>query len=290
VRPQSITPEQVIARIASRAHGVVTRAELLAADVTRAEIKWRLKTGALIPVFPGVYRVGHCAPSVEAWYLAAVKACGEGAMLSGTAAAHLYGLIKGRPPSPEVTTQTVRRIRGIRQRRSRHRQATTFRCIQVTTVPRTLIDLAADLPLDDLARACHEAGVRYGTTPAHVKAAMHGRPKGATNLRAVMTGDARVVLSKLEKQFLHILEAADLPLPVTNRVAGGRRVDCRWPEHKLTVELLSYTFHNSRHAWENDQRRQREAYARGDQFRTYTYDDVFERPHVVLAELRTLLR
>jgi hypothetical protein len=65
-------------------------------------------------------------------------------------------------------------------------------------------------------------------------------------------------------------------------------VDCRWPEHRLTVELDSYRFHNSRHSWERDRRREREAYARGDAFRRYTWDDVDEGRQM-LAELRKLL-
>jgi hypothetical protein len=64
----------------------------------------------------------------------------------------------------------------------------------------------------------------------------------------------------------------------------------RWPEHPLTVELDSYTYHRSRHAWEQDRRREREAYARGDQFRRYTYGDVYERPAQMLGELAGLLR
>jgi hypothetical protein len=74
---------------------VVTRAELLAAGMSRSEIEHRLRTGSLIAVFRGVYRVGHTAPSVDARYVAAVKACGEGALLSGLAAAWLWGLVKG---------------------------------------------------------------------------------------------------------------------------------------------------------------------------------------------------
>ena len=76
---------------------------------------------------------------------------------------------------------------------------------------------------------------------------------------------------------------------MTNRPAGGRRVDCRWPEQRLTVELDGYRFHNSRHSWEQDRRREREARARGDEFRRYTYGDVTEDPTLMLAELRTLL-
>ena len=54
-------------------------------------------------------------------------------------------------------------------------------------------------------------------------------------------------------------------------------------------ELDRYRYHGSRHAWEQDRRREREAYARGDEFRRYTYGDVFEHPGEMLTELRALL-
>ncbi len=98
-----------------------------------------------------------------------------------------------------------------------------------------------------------------------------------------------MTLSELERIFLQLLREDGLDLPKTNRPAGGRYVDCRWPQHKLTVELDGYRYHNTRHAWERDRRREREAYARGDQFRRFTYGDVTERPAGVLAELRPLL-
>ena len=78
-----------IATLASRQHGVVTRAQLLRAGVAKHEIRHRLDTGGLLHEHRGVYRVGHRAPSLEARYLAAVLACGEDARLSGRAAAHL---------------------------------------------------------------------------------------------------------------------------------------------------------------------------------------------------------
>jgi hypothetical protein len=188
--------------MAGAEHGVVTRAELLRAGISAAGIQRRVRKGVLLPEYPGVYRVGHRAPSVEAQYLAAVRACGEGALLSGRAAGYLLGLLKGRPPPPEVTTPTWRRIDGVRTRRSRiigPRDATTFRGVPVTTVPRTLTDLAAVLALDDLARACHEAGVFHRTTPAQVEAVLAERPnsRGAANLRKVLRGEVRVTLSRL---------------------------------------------------------------------------------------------
>ena len=292
--PLDRTVEEELARIASARHGVVTRAQLLRAGVTADEIRWRVRTGSLLREHRGVYRVGHRAPSIEARYLAAVLAAGHGALLSGRAAAHLLGLVKGTAPAPEVITLTERRIEGVTTHRSRvldARDATVVRAIPVTSVPRTLVDIAAELSIGALARACHEAGVGYGTTPAAVEAVLARRPTspGAKKLRQIIHGDVHVTLSKLEDQFLELLRAEGLPLPITNRPAGGRRVDCRWPEHRLTVELDGYRFHNSRYSWEQDRRREREARARGDEFRRYSYDDVPEHPALVLTELRPLL-
>jgi very-short-patch-repair endonuclease len=82
---------------------------------------------------------------------------------------------------------------------------------------------------------------------------------------------------------------ASPPLPITNKPAGTFRVDCRWPEVPLTVELDGYRFHSSRHAWEQDRRREREARARGDEFRRYTYGDVYEDSRYMLRELSSLV-
>jgi very-short-patch-repair endonuclease len=292
---QARTVEKVIGRIARSQHGVVTRTQLLGAGVSREEIRRRLQKGVLLRVHRGVYRAGHRAPGVHARYMAAVLACGEGALLSGRAAAHMYGLVKGSAPPPEVTAPTERRIKGIavtRARRGEANDATTWHGIPSTTVPRTLVDLSSLLSLPDLARACHEAGVKHDTTPRQVEKVLERRPNapGAKQLRRVLHGDVHVTLSALERRFLKLLREAALPLPQTNKPAGGRRVDCRWPEHRLTVELDSYRYHSSRHAWELDRRREREARARGDEFRRYTHDDVFERPAQMLGELRLLLR
>ncbi len=286
--------ERELARLASLAHGIVTRQELLRAGITLEEIKQRVARGNLIREYRGIYRVGHRAPGVEARYMAAVKACGERAVLSGRAAAYLQGLIRGPLPPPEVTAPTERRVQGIRTRRSRHldpKDTTTHRGIPITTVPRTLIDLSSLLSVDALARAFHEAGIRHKTTPEQVERvlARHPNAPGATALRRVVWGDVHVTLSCLESRFLAILRHRLRQLPETNRPAGGRHVDCRWPDLKLTVELDSYTYHRSRHAWEQDRRREREARASGDDFRRYTWGDVVEHPAQMLAELLPLL-
>ena len=272
----------------------MTRQELVATGITAAEIKQRLGTGALIREHRSVYRVGHRAPSLEATYLAAVRACGEHALLCGRAAAVLYGIVKQPPPKPEVLTPRKRPLAGVNMHRAERIDpcdVTQCRGIPVTTVPRTIVDLAGELASDELARVVHEAGIRYRVTPEAVEAVLARRPnsRGAAKLRRVLRGDVRVTLSKLEARFLQLLGRHGLPLPETNRLAGGHRVDCRWPEHRLTVELDGYRYHASRHAWENDRRRERDARARGDDFRRYTYGDVYEDPRLMLAELGGLL-
>jgi hypothetical protein len=292
MRPPGSTIEQILAAIARGQHGLVTYGQMKAADITRAEIRHRVRIGLLIEVYRGVFRVGHDAPSLEADYLGAVLACGAGALLCGHAAAFYAGLIKGPVPPPEVMTKWDRKVGGVRTRRCLDLAPPwTRNGIPLTSVPRMLVDLAADQPLDDLARACHEAGVRYKTTPRQVRRVLERYPRlpGSAKLRDVILGEAPVVLSHLERQFLQVLREQGFPVPVTNRVASRRRVDCRWPDHHLTVELDSYRFHNSRHAWEQDRRREREAYARGDQHRRYTYGDVFEHPGAMIAELAQLL-
>jgi hypothetical protein len=91
---------------------VVTRAELLETGLSERQIDYRVCTGALIVDFAGVFRVGHGTPSLEARYMAAVKACGEGAVLGGLAAAYLFGLVRRKPPPPEVTAPTERKVMG----------------------------------------------------------------------------------------------------------------------------------------------------------------------------------
>ena len=116
--------------------------------------------------------------------MAAVKACGEGAVLSGLAAAHLLGLLKGPAPPPEVTAPGLRRVEGVKTRRSRQIDATEWKRIPVTTAPRTLVDIAGDIAEDEPARACHQAGVRFRTTPRQGRGRTGEKAEGARRRQA----------------------------------------------------------------------------------------------------------
>ncbi|MFL5843813.1 MAG: type IV toxin-antitoxin system AbiEi family antitoxin domain-containing protein [Solirubrobacteraceae bacterium] len=274
-------------------HGVITYEQLLRAGLSHQAVRTRVGRGQLHRVYRGVYRVGHCAPSVQATYLAAVLACGPRAFLGGPAAAHAYGLRRDAPPRPEVVAPVVHHHPGVvTRRRALHRLDTTeHRAIPILTIPALLVDLAGVLSLEDLAAITHEADVRFNVRGDAIEAAMPRRPtaRGIASLRAIARGDHALLLSRLERRFRRLLRDARLPLPVTNRREGAHYVDCRCPDRRLTVELDSYRWHNSRHAWEADHERRRAARARGDQFRAYTWRDVTEQPGPMLAELRELL-
>lgn len=284
---------EAIAFIASKQHGVASRGELLEAGITATQIRRRVRDGSLIRVHRGVYRVGHAAPSLEATYMAAVKACGDRALLAGRAAARLHHLFRGSSPPPEVLARGERRVAGVLARRGTWDPSdpTLHRNIPITTVPRTLVDLAAVLDPPALARAVHEATVIHLVEPAQIEAVLSRRHNwpGCRSLRAVLWGDMPVTLSRLESRFLERLREAGLPQPRANERIGGRVADCRWPDQRFTVELDGYRYHRTRHAWELDRRREREARARGDEFRRCSYGDVFEDPRAMLRELAECL-
>ena len=114
--PQGRKVNELIAEAAAVAHGVVAHAELIEAGVSVEAVRSRRRSGMLLVEFRGVYRVGHQAWTPEAWYMAAVKACGAKSVLSGRAAGWAWGLVRGIPPDPEVTSPTERRVTGVRTR------------------------------------------------------------------------------------------------------------------------------------------------------------------------------
>jgi hypothetical protein len=126
--------------------------------------------------------------------------------------------------------------------------------------------------------------VVFRTACLSVEACIARNPaKGAHKLRRALGAD--VTLSALEDGFLALLRTHRLPLPRTNVDRHGDKVDCYWPDHDLIVELLSYRYHATRHAFEQDVARRRRS-----SHLAYAYGDVFERADATIMELRLRLR
>lgn len=210
-------------------------------------------------------------------------------MLSHRAAAHRLGLIRTAPRKPEVTVPTTahRRRPGIvihRVRALHPLDTDSLDNIPITTVPRTLLDLAPHTTPSRLTRMCHEAWVKHRCDARAIGACIqrHRHKPGANKLRQALGAD--VTLSDLEDAFLKLLTRHGLPRPRTNIDRHGDKVDCYWEEHDLTVELQSYRFHVTRSAFERDTARRRRS-----RHIVFTYGDVVETGAATVAELRALL-
>lgn len=201
---------------------------MLAAGVDRDRIKRWSADGRLRLVHRGVYAVRHTAPAPLADLMAAVLACGDEAFASHRSTLHACGILRERPPRPEVS---VRSRSGRPQSRIVvHRVAslpradtTTFQAIPMTTVPRALLDVAPSLSASDLCRACHEAWVRHRVTPADIEACIARNPtkKGIAKLRRAYGADA--TLSELENGFLRLLDRHGLPRPARTSMSRATR-------------------------------------------------------------------
>src|SRR5262245_16910772 len=158
-----MTPDQELAELARAQHGVVSRRQLEAMGFGERAIARRIAAGRLHRLYRGVYAVGHTVVSWRGAYLAAVLACGEGAVLSHRSAAYLWGI---RPTSAPRIDVTVPRTSGVRShgrivvhRPVRPAEATARDGIRVTTPSRTLADLALALPRRELEKAAEMAEV-----------------------------------------------------------------------------------------------------------------------------------
>jgi hypothetical protein len=112
--------------------------------------------------------------------------------------------------------------------------------------------------------------------------ARNPRKPGIAKLLRALRAD--VTLSVLEDAFVALLAAYDLPPARTNIDHRGDKVDCHWPDLGMTIELVSYRFHGSRHAFEADVARRRRS-----NHLAYSYGDIVERPAATAKELKALL-
>jgi predicted transcriptional regulator of viral defense system len=146
-----------VVAVAERQWGVVARRQLAALGVSRHTADHWLRAGRLHRVHHGVYALGHTALRPEGHRLAAVLACGPGAVLSHRTAAAHWGLLRTDQTRIDVTAPRGRHgAPGIRLHRSRSLDAhdtTHHQGIPITTVHRTLLDLAATARPSELERA-----------------------------------------------------------------------------------------------------------------------------------------
>jgi hypothetical protein len=290
------------AELAHAQYGVLCRQQMLALGLTRSVIETGLVTRRLVLLYPGVYALGHGRLRREGSWLAAVLWAGPGAALSHREAAALHGLRASGRSGTDVTT--ARRMRrpppGIEMHHSATLAAndlTIVAGIPITTVSRTLVDLAGVVPRDSLAKALREAEHLRAVDVHDLREAMdrtRNRPgSGHAALRAVLEEHRRrgtqLTRSVLEDRFIALCDCHDLPRPRTNFHIGAHEVDAVWPACRLAVELDGWARHNDRHAFQHDRTKANALTRAGWHVLRFTHDDVVRRPAQTAAAINGFL-
>lgn len=257
---------------------MVTRAQLAALGVGDSGLRDWVQSGRLHRLYRSVYAVGHDRLRLEGRWLAAVFACGPGAVLSHCDAAAVWELRQSNSAVIDVTVPSRngrRGQRGIRVHRSgrlRPEEVTVRHGIPVTTVARTLLDLADVLERQALKRVITEAEYTHRFDMAALSAAVGANPgrRGAKLMKAAI-GRRHRTRSGLELRFLRFLERHGVEEPETGVWIEGYEADFVWREVGLVVELDGLAAHRTTAAMKRDRRRDRILWRAG--FRTMRLTD-----------------
>jgi very-short-patch-repair endonuclease len=287
-------PELALAR-----HGVVAHGALLAAGLTPAAIRHRVRTRRLHVVHRGVYAVGRPQLTREGHWLAAVLVCGDGAALSHLSAALLWRLVERGDERPHVTVPT-RAGRSAPLGVTVHRSGTLTDAdvvvrygIPVTSLTRTLIDRAATLEQQALRAEVRQAVLIHRIDLGALRAAVSHplSAPGRARLRAVVDLYLAPDLSRseLEERFLALCRRHRLPQPAEQVRSGQYRADFVWHDARLVVETDGRATHDNAVAFLDDRVRDRALRASGYDVLRFTWAEVVHRPAAVAREIRAAI-
>jgi very-short-patch-repair endonuclease len=294
-KPRPHSWDERIGELAGRQYGVVSLAQLLELGLSRAAVEGRVRRKRLLRLHRGVYAVGHGALTIRSHFIAAVYACGPGALLSYRCAGAIHGLLRWSAGRIDVTVEGRRARRpNITVHRSRlihPDDATLVAAVPVTSVARTIVDLADVLTEERLAKAVHQAEILRVFDLAGLAAAQARVPgrKGRHKLKRVLENYApepHLLRSKAERKLKRLCKAHSLDQPQFNVQVNGYEVDAYWPEARLALEFDGAATHHTTHAFHEDRRRDRALAANGIQSLRVTWPDLNES---LMKELQAIL-
>lgn len=300
VLPRTRIPvDAAVARLAGEQYGVVAVRQLHACGLTRSAIASRVRGGRLIRVHRGVYAVGHASLSVDAERLAAVLACTVGAALFHWCAAAHRRLCTGTGGRIDIAVPRgggdgPRGIH-VHHLRLEPEDVTIYRGIPVTTVARTLCDVAATASERQVDRMVNQA-FRMGVLDrTEMNRQLARALPGTALLRTVLEArhpEAHRSRSDFEEIALPLLRERGITLPRINAWIGEitHEVDLLWPAERVVVEWDSRAFHDSAAAFEQDREQTVELVARGYTVLRFTWTQLTQRPQWVAAAIAAALR
>lgn len=280
--------------------------QLLALGYADRTIREWSGAGWLHRLHQGVYAVGHRRLTWYSRCWAAVLGAEANetdevvwpAVASHGSAAYLWGLYRYAPDVIDVTAPIRRRAK--REFRVHFssilvpEDRTEREGIPVTSVPRTLMDMAIRARPDQLDRLLERAEERDLLDVAAIEALLDraGGHRGRGRLRralAIYQPDPAFTRSRFERRFRHLVIAAGLPAPSMNFNVSGYELDAYWPELRFAVELDLFETHGTRAAFERDHLRQEELKLIGIEMIRVTKPRLDREPDAVIRNLATLL-
>ncbi len=289
---------ETIARIAAGQQGLASRAQLLKAGMPSRTIDGRIRAGWLLPVCSGVYAFGRAVTTEKAVLAAGALGAGDGSVLARRSAASLWGFLRWRGQVEILRPESRRPSRlwleppGLVARRllcvkrSEYlgdSDVTRTEGLVVTSVARTLLDLAKALDERNLQAAFNEADRKDLLKVPELKACAargSGIPGITTFRRLVELRNPSVhrTRSELEAIFLELCGCNGIPGPEVNAKLLGYEVDCFWPTAGLVVELDGFEFHQGRMSFVNDAARENRLKRAGYNVLRFTHDMVVNHP------------
>lgn len=278
-----------------RQHGVVSRDQLLALGYGRHAIAHRINKGLLFPIRRGVFAVGRPEVTDKGCWMAAVLACGDGAVLSHSSAAALWHIGREQRDLVEVSlpSSSRRRHPGLRIHRrpslNLARDMTREYGIPCTTPVQTLIDMSLRLDRTGVERMINEADKYNLTNPPQLREALDARAgePGVAKLRHILDRRTfRLTKEELERRFLPLAQRAGLPTPLTGQFVNEFEVDFYWPDLGLVVETDGLRYHRTPAEQARDRLRDQSHTAAGLTPLRFTHEQVRYEPGHVLAVLK----
>jgi Transcriptional regulator, AbiEi antitoxin len=275
--------ETRIASVARGQGGHVTREQLLALGLSRQSIQRKLAKGQLIPVYRGVYAVGHLPTLPIDRAKGALLAAGRCAVLSQGSAATLWGMDSTWTFPLEVIVPSKRCVPGINVHRSTSLIRTDLRThkgVRVTSPARTLLDIAPHLSEKRLSRIVNDARIANRLRLADLAdvLARFPRHRGAKRLTGFITEPRGPTRSEFEDRFLAFTEQYGLPRPKLNVRVAGYEVDALFESENVIVELDGYRTHSSKASFERDRERDADTLVTGFLTVRITWQRLTTRP------------
>ncbi len=295
---------EAVAVLASAQMGLITRAQLREIGFSERRISHALRRGALRPVLPTVFSLGHDYLTPRARLLAATLACGPGTVVSHGTAAWLLGLGEWRPLEIDVIAPAEggRKIATLRRRfvpPPKSAEVGIYAGVPTTGVARTLVDLAGILHEAKLSAAIEQAAVLRALDVERIDAILAGAPRrGSHRLLSALApwrgrGRNLHLRSRNEAKLFSLLAVAGAPLPETNArlsVNGESfEIDLLWRRQRVAVEADSRRFHDNPIAAIRDSHRNRALVAAGFLVGRFGWGELEDRPEAVVAEISKLL-